>query len=243
MSALLDLPVLAAHHLVAGLVSTLTPMLGGAAAVAAIVAVTLAVRLLLLPLSRSVARTTKARAALAPEIAAVRKKYRHDPVRAQRETAQLLRGHGISPFAGALPGLAQVPFFWVMYRLFASASVAGHANLLLTHTVFGVPLAGRLVAAGGVAHAGLLGPYILVYAAVLLLLLGVAWWSGRLARRTLGDDTPPAVRRVAPLLPYTTVVVAAFVPLAAAVYLLVSTTWTAIERTALHPYAARPVRP
>ncbi|MEQ7005875.1 hypothetical protein ABN028_06695 [Actinopolymorpha sp. B17G11] len=72
------------------------------------------------------------------------------------------------------------------------------------------------------------------------LLAGVAWWSSRLTRRTLPDETPALAARLAPLLPYATLVVAAFVPLAAGVYLLVSTAWSTLARTA---FAARPVRP
>ncbi|MEQ4207186.1 hypothetical protein [Actinopolymorpha sp. B9G3] len=72
------------------------------------------------------------------------------------------------------------------------------------------------------------------------LLAGVAWWSSRLTRRTLPEETPALAARLAPLLPYATLVVAAFVPLAAGVYLLVSTAWSTLERTA---FAARPVRP
>jgi YidC/Oxa1 family membrane protein insertase len=52
----------------------------------------------------------------------------------------------------------------------------------------------------------------------------VAWWS---ARRLA---TPIALLR---LLPYGTVIVAAFVPPAAGLYLLTSTTWTVVERAML----------
>jgi len=51
MSSFLGVPVDAAYHLVSGLTGILTPVLGGLAAVAAIVVFTMAVRLLLMPLS------------------------------------------------------------------------------------------------------------------------------------------------------------------------------------------------
>ena len=51
MFSFLGVPVDAAYHLVAGLTGFLTPVLGGLAAAAAIVVFTMAVRVLLMPLS------------------------------------------------------------------------------------------------------------------------------------------------------------------------------------------------
>jgi YidC/Oxa1 family membrane protein insertase len=42
------------------------------------------------------------------------------------------------------------------------------------------------------------------------------------------------------LLPYTTLVIAAFVPLAAGLYLLTTSTWTVAERTLLRRRIAQP---
>ncbi len=234
MLALLDAAVGVAHHLVTGLTSLLTPTVGGAATVAAIVAFTLGVRLAVLPLSYAAARGARARAALAPKVRELQRRHRRDPLRLHRATTDLYRAHGVSPFTGLLPALVQAPVFAVTYRLFVSQTVAGHANLLLTHTVLGVPLGGTL------ASGSLLVPHVLVYAGLFVLLLAVAVWSSRLARRNVAADTPPAVARIAPLLPYATVLVAAFVPLAAAVYLLVSTAWTTLERATFGRVAVGP---
>ena len=51
MTSLFGVPVDAAYHLVSGFTRFLTPALGGLAAVAAIIAFTIAVRLVLMPLS------------------------------------------------------------------------------------------------------------------------------------------------------------------------------------------------
>ncbi len=51
MSSILGVPVDAAYHLVSGFTSFLTPVLGGVAAVAAIILFTVAARLILMPLS------------------------------------------------------------------------------------------------------------------------------------------------------------------------------------------------
>ena len=62
MSSFLGVPVDAAYHLVSGLTGILTPVLGGLAAVAAIVVFTMAVRLLLMPLSLRALRGQAAQA-------------------------------------------------------------------------------------------------------------------------------------------------------------------------------------
>jgi membrane protein insertase Oxa1/YidC/SpoIIIJ len=51
MFTIFGVPVDAAYHLVSGFAGILAPVLGGAAAVAAIIAVTMAVRIVLMPLS------------------------------------------------------------------------------------------------------------------------------------------------------------------------------------------------
>jgi YidC/Oxa1 family membrane protein insertase len=212
--SVIDAPVVGAYHLV----TTLTPLVGS---VAAIVLLTLAVRLVLLPLAVRQARGERERARLLPRAEKLRKRYGKDPRRLNRELGALYAAEGVTPYAGCLPALAQWPFFVVLYRLFVSASIAGQQNVLLTHTLLGVPLGETWI--GVLTVAGPLSPHALVFYGLCALLLAVAWWTSR-------RIAAPGLLR---LLPYGTAVVAAFVPLAAGIYLLTSTTWTAAERTVL----------
>lgn len=214
MFNLLDLPVSAAYDLVTWLAS----MTGVALA---IVIFTLGVRLLLLPLSKAAAVGGKARAELMPRVQQLRDRYRHDPQRLQREITGLQRESGVSMFTGCLPALAQIPFFIVMYRLFYATTIAGHPNMLLAGTLFGAPLGGHFAALAS-------GPHVLVFVGLFALLAIVAWFSSRWQAR---QGQGPALLR---LLPYGTVLAAAVVPLAAGLYLLVTNTWTVVERAVLH---------
>jgi YidC/Oxa1 family membrane protein insertase len=87
--------------------------------------------------------------------------------------------------------------------------------------------------------AGVAWPNLLVFVALLLVIAAVAWTSRRIALRTAlppTDAAPPAllgVTRALSWLPFATVVFAAFVPLAATIYLAVTTTWTLAERAVL----------
>jgi YidC/Oxa1 family membrane protein insertase len=190
------------YHLVSGLADALGPA-------AAVVVATAAVRLLLLPLTLRQVRAERARAALAPELAKLRDRHGTDAGALARETVALHRSAGVGMFAGIGPALAQMPFFFVLYRLFVSPSVGGVPNDLLGHTFLGVGLGERFAA----TH--------VVFWVLLAVLAALAWWSSRRMR----GIAIPALR----LLPYATVLVAATVPLAAGLYLVTTTAWTAVE--------------
>jgi YidC/Oxa1 family membrane protein insertase len=231
MFGFLDPVVSLAYHLVTALTHLLTPLAGASAAAAAIVVFTLAVRVVLLPLSYYALRGQARQARLQPQLAELRRRYAGQPERLNRELAEFYQREGGGLLIGCLPLLAQLPFFSAMYRLFLSSSVGGHPNGLLTHRLLGVPLGAHWLGAG------LVSPHGLVFALLLALLAVVCWLSARLARRTAaatGAANPDrAAAWLAWVLPFTTVVIAAFVPLAAGIYLLVSTSCTVAERATL----------
>jgi YidC/Oxa1 family membrane protein insertase len=230
MFSFLGVPVDAAYHLVAGLTGTLTPVLGGLAAVAAIVAFTVAVRLLLMPLSLRALRGQAVQARLVPQLAALRQRYGKQPERLQREMSALYKREGTTMFAGFVPLLLQWPFLSVMYLLFRSPVVGGTPNTLLTRELFGVPLGAHWLSGAGLASA-----QGAVFLGVFALLIGLGWLSARVGRmmaaRITGSPAAPAGGGLlARVLPYLTVVIAAFVPLAAGIYLITSTAWSLAER-------------
>ena len=237
MSALFGVPVDAAYHLVYALTTVATPVLGALAAVAAIVVFTMAIRLLVMPLSFRALRGQAAQARLAPQVQALRKRYARQPERLQRELTALYQREGTSVFAGFAPLLAQWPVFSVLYLLFRSPTVAGGPNRLLSRDLFGVPLGDHWL-----SGAGPLSAQGAVFLGVLALLAAVCWLSVRVARRMQATapatsapgqaGTGGALGAALKALPYLTVVIAAFAPLAAAVYLVVSTGWSVAERWA-----------
>jgi len=101
--------------------------------------------------------------------------------------------------------------------------VAGGSNLLLSKRLLAAPLGSHwLTGAGPVSLQGL------VFLGVFALIGAVCFVAARVTRTTA--PTPAAGRIISGALPYLTLVIAAFVPLAAGLYLLTSTTWTAAER-------------
>ncbi|MFD6259956.1 YidC/Oxa1 family membrane protein insertase [Micromonospora chalcea] len=224
----------AAATVVTWLADVLAPLTGGAATAAAIVLFTAAVRLLISPLTVAQVRGERRRTALAPEVRELQRRYADDPARLQSEVFALYRNAGASPVAGCLPALLQAPFFLVMYRVFATGDGAPE---LLGERLAGVPLGWHL-------GDGLSGPVPLVFGVLLAALLALAWWSSRRMRRAAAATgtvagTPAegpgaaVLGRLLPLLPYGTVLVALVVPLAAVLYLVTTTAWTALEQVVL----------
>jgi YidC/Oxa1 family membrane protein insertase len=251
MFSIFSVPVDAAYHLVSGFTGILTPVLGGVAAVAAIIAVTMAVRIILMPLSFRALRGQAVQARLTPQLLALRQRYAKQPERLQQEMSALYKREGTSMFAGFMPLLLQWPFLSVMYLLFRSPQVAGKPNALLVHGLFGVPLGTHwLSGTGPVSAQGA------VFLGVFALLAGLCWLSSRLGQLMTASAALPApapgkkaksgpvtaagasggtgavagTGALAKVLPYLTVVIAAFAPLAAGVYLLTSMGWSLAER-------------
>ncbi|NUO61651.1 MAG: membrane protein insertase YidC [Hamadaea sp.] len=224
----IDSAAQAAQNLLVHLAALLTPV-GGTAA--AIVLATVLLRLALHPLTRSAVRTERAKAALAPKLAPLRKKYADDPTTLMEKTLELHRVEGISPFAGFLPLLAQTPFFIVLFHLYNSSTIGGRPNALLSDTLFGAPLSARFL-----AQFSALGVSIWIFAGLFAALASVAWLMSRRSARLLSLADPPPTGLLAALprvLPFTVLISAIWLPLAAVLALLTTTAWTAAENTLL----------
>jgi YidC/Oxa1 family membrane protein insertase len=207
MLGFLDAGVSVAYHVVTDLVHFLAPLGGGLAAVAAIIAFTVAIRLLLLPLSYYALRGQAGQARLQPELAELRRRHGHEPERLQREIGALYQRESGTLLIGCLPLLVQLPFFSIMYRLFLSPTVAGQPNQLLAHLVAGVPLSAHVFSLSWLDHGsvgsalgvtGLFSVHGLVFAGLIALLALVGWASVRLAKRMSQAATVPAPAIPAP---------------------------------------------
>jgi YidC/Oxa1 family membrane protein insertase len=93
-----------------------------------IIVLTIAITIVLLPLTLRQLKSMKVRIALQPEVTEIRRRYAQD-LRAQYEaTQQLYKQHGVSTAASYLPLLIQLPVFTGLY--FAVNIVLNHATLV-----------------------------------------------------------------------------------------------------------------
>src|ERR671917_1668377 len=73
----------------------------------AIILLTIAVRVVLLPLSIKQVRSMREMQRIQPEIKRLQAKYKGDRQKLNEETMKLYKEHGVNPLAGCLPLLAQ----------------------------------------------------------------------------------------------------------------------------------------
>ena len=81
----------------------------------AIILLTVCVRALMLPLGFKQYRSMQEMQRAAPQIKALRDKYKDDPQRLQQETMKFYQEHKINPFASCLPIVAQLPVFLALF--------------------------------------------------------------------------------------------------------------------------------
>ena len=221
----------AAYRLVESIAQLLEPLIGSWSAGAAIITLTLLVRMLLIPVGISQVKAEWSGRRITPKLRALQRKYRKNPALLQKKMMALYRAENVSPMAGFLPMLLQAPVISIVYALFIRGTIGGHANALLASTIGGVPLGASLVTTG------VTWPGILVFVGLIVVIGAVAWMSRLIARRlAIQPVDAPAMARlngVLSWLPFITLVVAAVVPLAAVIYLATTTTWTLVERAIL----------
>ncbi|MBR8741669.1 membrane protein insertase YidC [Nocardiopsis sp. MG754419] len=209
--------------ILAVLTDLLTPFTGALAAGLAVIVLTMAVRVLLLPLGVAQTRAEKQRARLAPRLAAITERHRKNPERMVAEQRKVYAEAGTSPLAGCLPGLAQIPLVIALYGVFIG--VAPGTEALLERPFAGVALGDTVVG----------GTFAPVFVVMLVVLAVVAWANRRyvvLPTMRAAPSGPPMIAALS-YMQFVTVVVALFVPLAAGLYLCASTAWALGEKLVL----------
>ncbi len=84
----------------------------------AVIAVTLIVKVIILPLSLSAVRTQRAMKVIEPELKDVKEKYKEDKERQAKETFALYKKYRINPFASFFTLLLQLPILLALYWVF-----------------------------------------------------------------------------------------------------------------------------
>lgn len=98
----------------------------------AIILMTIAIKLVMFPLTQKQMKSMRGMQAIQPKIKYIQDKYKDDPQTMQKKVMELYKEHGVSPFGGCLPLLIQMPIFIAFYQsLFKfQFKVAEHASFL-----------------------------------------------------------------------------------------------------------------
>jgi len=85
---------------------------------AAIILLTLFIKILFFPLTKKGSEATLRMQAFAPRIKEIQEKYKNNPQKMNVELGNLYKQEGYNPLSGCLPMLLQLPIFIAMYQLF-----------------------------------------------------------------------------------------------------------------------------
>lgn len=88
----------------------------------AIILLTVAVMILLMPLTLRATRSTIKMQLAAPKLKAIQKEFKEDKEAMNREVMAFYQSEGINPVGGCLPMIAQLPVFLVLFRLLRGLS-------------------------------------------------------------------------------------------------------------------------
>jgi YidC/Oxa1 family membrane protein insertase len=97
-----------------------------------ILAVTIIIRFLILPLTLKQYRSSKQMQALQPELKKLKEKYKDDTKKQQEETMKLFQKNGVNPLAGCFPLLVQMPILIALYHaIMRNGEISSHSFLWL----------------------------------------------------------------------------------------------------------------
>ena len=95
-----------------------------------IIALTIVVRILLLPASAAAVKSQREMAALQPKIDEIRSKHAAKPEEMNQKLLAVYQEHKVNPFGSCLPLLIQLPILWVLYQVFWGGIHATNFDLL-----------------------------------------------------------------------------------------------------------------
>lgn len=87
----------------------------------AIIIITILQKVGFFPLAQKSHKSMHAMQALQPKIQAIKERHKNNPQKANQETMDLYKRHGVNPLGGCLPMLIQIPIFIALYNALGSS--------------------------------------------------------------------------------------------------------------------------
>jgi YidC/Oxa1 family membrane protein insertase len=124
----------------------------------AIVALTLIIKTLLLPLAKKTFTSMQAMQDLQPEMKRIQERYADDQTKLQQEIFALYKKKGVNPFGGCIPTFLQIPIFLGLYNALLNSINLRHAPFALwiddlsvpeSLFLFGIPIPVMILLMGG----------------------------------------------------------------------------------------------
>ena len=203
-----------------------------------IVIITILIRVAFWPLTAVSLRSSKKMQALAPEIAALKEKYKDDSAKFAEKQMELWKKNGVSPMSGCLPMLVQMPVFMGFFTMIRSAielrgaSFLWAADLSKPDTLFMIP--GLTFLPFSTADGFPLNP-------LPLLMVGAMVWQAHLQPASPGMD--PGQQRMMRFIPLMFLLFFYNYSSGMALYMMVSTLAGIVQTKLTKINAAKPATP
>jgi YidC/Oxa1 family membrane protein insertase len=95
-----------------------------------IIILTIAIKILLLPLSHMSMKSMKKMQEIQPQMKEIQQRFKKDPRKQQEELSKLYKKHGANPMSGCLPMLVQFPVFIALYQVLLNSIEMRGASFL-----------------------------------------------------------------------------------------------------------------
>jgi len=193
----------------------------------AIIAMTLVVRAALLPLSMKTARSQKAMAELAPQIEKIKEMHKGKTTAQSEAVMALYKEKGVSPLAGCLPLLIQLPILIGVYQVFLKIFEPDTLNLLYSFVAH----------PGTIAHISLGFLDISAKNPLLAILAGVTQFfqaRSAMANQSASPQAAAIGKQMMYMLPIMIIVISWNLPAGLALYWIVTSLWSIGEQLYLH---------
>ena len=203
----------------------LHPIMGSQSYWFSIVLLTIAVRIVLIPLTVKQVRSTRVMQELQPELKKLQQKYKNDKPKLQEELMKLYKERGFNPLAGCWPLAAQLPFFYALYRVIYSHEINGQPNILSGKSFFSVPLDDRWSAlAGWGAKLGSVAGITIL--GLIVAMAATTYISQRQLMAKQSADVNPQQQMMLRIMPLMFLIFAINVPLAVVLYWVTTNLWS-----------------
>lgn len=109
---------------------------GGVSYVLAVFIFTLAIRLLILPLTIKGSKANARMQEIQPELKKIQEKYKSNPEKLQVEYSKLMKDNKVSMLGGCLPSLLPLPILFALYYVFREIPNTGNLSFLWINDIF-----------------------------------------------------------------------------------------------------------
>ncbi|MBU3090094.1 membrane protein insertase YidC [Clostridium gasigenes] len=109
---------------------------GGVSYVLAIFIFTLAIRLLILPLTIKGSKSNAKMQEIQPELKKIQEKYKGNPEKLQVESSKLMKDNKVSMLGGCIPSLLPLPILFALYYVFREIPNTGNVSFLWISDIF-----------------------------------------------------------------------------------------------------------